>query len=150
MASNSIQSATLLPMRPSRKPRFVLIFLIALCGLFVYSYTTRLVEKSQLESEIVAMQARIDEAEHEQDELLVMLGSINEPDYIDRIARELFGLAKPGDKVLTMIKEPATSPNGADVATVTSAISAADVRNLPVWQQWVLFFTTGSFTLSIP
>jgi cell division protein FtsB len=149
MTAKSIQSVTLSPMRPSRKPRLILIFLIALCGLFVYSYTMRLVEKSRVESEIVAVRARIAEAKDEQYELLEMRDSLNEPDYIDRVARELFGLAKPGDTVLTMIKEQESSPDAADVA-ISAAASPADLRNLPIWQQWVVFFTTEQFALSVP
>ena len=150
MSAKSAQSITLLPMRPSRKPRLILIFLIALCGLFVYSYTTRLIEKSRIESETAALQVRIAEAKNEQYELLATRDSLSEPDYIDRVARELFGLAKPGDTVLTMVKEQAASPDAVAVAGVTAAVSSVDILNLPIWQQWVVFFTTERFALSVP
>lgn len=141
---------TLLPMRPSRKPRLILIFLIGLCGLFVYSYTLRLIEKSGVETDIVRLQARIDAAKTEQFELLAEREALSEPDYLDRAAREIFDWARPGDKVLMMIKEPASAPDTAQAPAVTSVTPAVDLQNLPVWQQWVSFFTTESFALPIP
>ncbi len=142
---------TLLPMRPSRKPRFILIFLIGLCGLFVYSYTVRLVEKSRVETDIVRLQARIDAAETEQFELEKEREALSEPDYLDRAAREIFDWARPGDKVLMMIKVPASPvPDTAQAPAVTSVITAVDLQSLPVWQQWISFFTTESFVLPVP
>jgi cell division protein DivIC len=145
---NSAQSMTSLPKRPSRKPRIILIFLIALCGIFVYSYTARLMEKAQLESQIAQVQARIDGAKTEQLELLAQRDKLDQPEYIDWVAREIFGWVKPGDTALMVIKEPVSSRLAEDVSAAATAISAVDLRNLPVWQQWVVFFTTESFALA--
>jgi cell division protein FtsB len=137
-------------MRPSRKPRIILILLIGLCGIFVYSYTSRLGEQSHVQAEIVAMQARIDAAKAEQFELLGELDALSDADFLDRVAREKFGLAKPGDKLLVIIDEPSENANignGLVPATTTNPI---DFRNFPVWQQWIVFFTTDSFTISLP
>jgi cell division protein FtsB len=137
-------------MRPSRKPRIILIFLIALCALFVYSYTARLAEKSRIDSEIVAMQARIDEAKNEQYALDAQLEELNQPDYIDGVARTKFDRAKPGDKILVIIDEPAVSAATAELPVAAAATSnPIDYRNFPVWQQWVVFFTTDTFSLAI-
>jgi cell division protein FtsB len=146
---NSAQSMTSLPMRPSRKPRIILIFLIALCGIFVYSYTSRLMEKAQLDAQIAEVQARIDDAKTEQLELLAERDNLDQPEYIDRVAREIFGWVKPGDTALMVIKEPAPSPFAENVAAAATSISTVDLRNLPVWKQWVVFLTTESFTLSV-
>jgi cell division protein FtsB len=137
-------------MRPSRKPRIILIFLIALCGLFVHSYTARLAEKSRVEAQIIDMQARIEEAKSEQYELLEELEALSRPDYIDRVARSKFGYAQPGDKVLMMIQEPTSSPLVENVSAVAEAITSVDLRNLPVWQQWVVFFATEAYSLPVP
>jgi cell division protein FtsB len=148
MTTNSSQSLTSLPLRPSRKPRLILIFLIALCGLFVYSYTMRLVEKAQVEAKIVEMKARIGEAKNVQYQLLEERESLSEPDYIDRVARENFGLAKPGDKVLVVIKKPAASPAAAGAPTSATEVTPVDLGYLPIWQQWISFFTTEELSLS--
>lgn len=137
-------------MRPSRKPRVILILLIALCGIFVYSYTSRLMEKAAIEAEIVEMQARIREAKAEQYQLTAELESLSQPDYIDKVAREDFGYAKPGDKVLVVVKEPTPSPLEDKTSGLAGATSTVDLRNLPVWRQWVVFFTTDAFTLAVP
>ncbi len=141
---------TLLPMRPSRKPRLIFIFLIGLCGLFVYSYTMRLIEKSHVEAEISHLQARIDHAKIEQHKLLAERDELAQADYIDRAARKLFDFARPGDTVLVMVKEPALAPENADSPAITVVTPAVDLQYLPVWQQWVSFFTSDSFALQIP
>lgn len=148
MTMNSSPSLTSLPQRPSRKPRLILIFLIALCGLFVYSYTMRLVEKAQVETKIVEMKARIGEAKNVQYQLLEEREGLSEPDYIDRVARENFGLAKPGDKVLVVIKEPVAAQQAADAPAAAAAATPVKLGYLPIWQQWINFFTTEDISLS--
>ena len=135
-------------MRPSRKPRIILIFLITLCGVFVVSYAARLGEKARVDGEIYAMQARIDAAKSEQFELLEERDSLTHADFLDRIARENFGFAKPGDKLLVIMDEKAAAPAASEVA-VAATTNPIDFRNFPVWEQWVVFFTTDSFTLSM-
>jgi len=68
-------------MRPSRKPRIILVFLITLCGIFVYSYTARLGEKSRVQAAIVDMQARIETAKAEQYKLLDERDELNQPTF---------------------------------------------------------------------
>ena len=137
-------------MHPSRKPSIILIFLIALCGLFVYSYTTRLSEKTYVDAAIVAMQARIQSAKVEQQELLEQRELLDQPDYLDRVARTKFNYALPGDRVLVIIDEAeeGTAANNAPL-TANAASNPIDFRNFPVWQQWVVFFTSDSFVLSL-
>jgi cell division protein FtsB len=148
MTTNSSQSLSSLPFRPSRKPRLILIFLIALCGLFVYSYTMRLVEKAQVEARIVEMKGRIEGAKNVQYSLLEQREGLSEPDYLDRVARENFGLAKPGDKVLVVIKEPIAASPSAEAPAAAAAVTPVELGYLPVWQQWISFFTTEELSLS--
>lgn len=96
------------------------------------------------------MQARIDAAKNEQYELEAELEALNQPDFIDGVARTKFDHAKPGDKVLAIIDEPAASLGIGELAVAAAATSnPIDYRNFPVWQQWVVFFTTETFSLSI-
>ena len=136
-------------MRPSQKPRIILIILIALCGLFVYSYTSRLAEKSHLNAEIMAVQARIDAAKTEQLELQEELAYISQPDYINEAARVQFNSVKPGDRVLVIVDKPVAKADAAmESLTAVASANPIDYRNFPVWQQWVVLFTTDSFRLS--
>ena len=135
-------------MRPTRKPRVILIFLIALCGLFVMSYATRLAQKSSLESQIAAMEARIDEAQAEQAKLQNEYEKLDQPDYIDRVARTYFDRVLPGDKVLVIVNEASPASHDGLVPTFATT-NSIDYRNFPIWQQWVVFFTTDTFALSL-
>jgi len=136
-------------MRTSRKPRIILILLIALCGIFVYSYTARLGEKSRVEADIVRTQSQIDKAQSEHYRLLKERDELSEPDFLDRVAREDFGLARPGDKLLVIMDQPTTNSSASDVAVAAPVANPIDYRNFPVWQQWVVFFTTSSFKFSL-
>jgi cell division protein FtsB len=136
-------------MRPSRKPRIILFFLIALCGIFVYGYTARLGEKSRVEAQIVRMQSQIDAAQAEQFRLLKERDGLNEPDYLDKVAREDFGLARPGDKLLVIMDQPANASAGNIAIAAPAVVNPIDYRNFPVWQQWIVFFTTSSFKFSL-
>jgi cell division protein FtsB len=139
----------LLPAGPSRKPRIILVFLIALCGIFVYSYTARLSEKSDVDAQIAAMQARIEGAKKEQYKLITERADLNQPDFLDRTAREDFGMVKPGDKLLVIVDESAKSAKVNNATVAAAATNPIDYRNSPIWKQWIVFFTTASFTNSL-
>jgi len=47
-------------------------------------------------------------------------------------------------------EEPSTQTNTSNVAiNAAAAANPIDYRNFPVWQQWVVFFTTSSFKFSL-
>jgi hypothetical protein len=133
-------------MRTSRKPRFVLIFLLVLCALFIYGYTSRMDELAGLQAEMVAIQSRIDHAKQEQTKLVDERAYVTSPEYLNRTAREDFDMGKPGDRLVVPIP-----PEGGTSVTGGMAVAAASVpettalafdpHDLPVWQQWVTFFT---------
>ena len=134
-------------MSSTRKPRLILMLLIALCGYFIYGYSTRLIELGRIEAEIDAKETKIAMALVEQAELNAELASLNSPDYLDKAAREIFDMAKPGDTVLMVIKPTPQAIVAAEevAAPNTSGIATGEV--LPVWQQWVDFFTTEELAL---
>ena len=135
-------------MRPSRKPRIILVFLIALCGLFVYSYTSRLAEKSHLDTLIEAERGRIAQARVENAFLQDELAKQQQPDALDQAARKLFDRGKPGDKMLVIVDpEPGTTAAGL-AQDELSATNPMDYRSFPIWRQWVYLFTSDTFTLS--
>jgi hypothetical protein len=109
-----------------------------------------LIEKSHVEAEISHLQARIDQAKIEQHQLLAERDELAQADYLDRAARKLFDFARPGDTVLVMVKEPAPAPESAGASAIMAEASVVDLQKLPVWQQWISFFTSDSFALLIP
>ena len=129
-------------MYPSRRLRLILILLIALCGVFAYSYSSRLSERKALEAAIAQQEARIAAALDRQAALKADLAQIDSPEYLDRVARQELDLALPGDKVLVLIKPtPAAAGDTAQAAVEAADTQAAAPGDLPVWQQWVGFFT---------
>jgi cell division protein FtsB len=150
MTLNSAHSSPSFAMRPSRKPRIILVFLIALCALFVYSYTSRLAEKSHLDALIAAEQGRIAEAKVENAILREEQAKLQQPDYLDQLARKLFGYGKPGDQLWTIIDAPEHASSSAESTVAESPVNPLDFRNYPVWRQWIVFFTAENFTVSMP
>jgi hypothetical protein len=144
---NSSTHATAPALVTARKPRIVLALLIAMCGLFVFSYTSRLAEKARLDEQITLVEEKIVVEEEKRFRLIELLEQIEEPSYLGNMARSLFDLALPGDTVL-MIDGASANVLQAD-ATTTLAANPLDFRNFPIWQQWVVFFTTDSFAISL-
>lgn len=140
------------PMRPSRKTRFLLIFLLVLCALFVYGYTARLRELSALQDEIAAMQSRIDHARLEQKRYEEELAYVMSPDYLGAAARQDFDMGIEGDRLIVPVVKAdsvgATSTGAAAalLAETEAAATPFDPYDLPVWQQWVAFLTANSRT----
>jgi cell division protein FtsB len=152
MSANPSQPLAVSAMRPSRKPRFLLFFLITLCGLFIYSYTGRQAEQEEIAEDIAALQAKIASAQHQNKALQQELLYVTSPDYVAEAARQDFDYALPGDRVVVVVKEPPDSSTLAS-GSVASGIQPADAGQpsapsdgdvLPVWQQWLVFFTTGT------
>jgi cell division protein FtsB len=148
MTLNTTKNPQNFAMQTSRKPRVILVLLTALCGLFVFSYTSRLAQKSELEAQISVMQARIAEARNEQFMLQEELAKRNQPDYLDWVARNIFGWVMPGDTLLVIVDESQRGTAGA-LSPAWAAANPIDYRNFPVWQQWVVFFTADAFTISL-
>jgi cell division protein FtsB len=151
MAANPSQS--LAPaLRPSRKPRILLVLLLLLCGLFVYSYIGRQAERTVIEQEIEALRAQLVAGQQEQQRLQDELAYVAGPDYLDKVAREEFDMARPGDRVIIRVeKQPAAFTGSAPVGVQLSEPQASAAPNLrplppaePIWQQWLAFFSSAS------
>jgi len=140
-------------MHPSRKPRVVLFFLIALCGFFVYSYTGRQSEREEIARMIEETRVGIAEAKLENQRLQAEYDYVTRPAYVDEVAREDLGFAKEGDRVIIVVDEDApaaASLAGSAATTLPSAAgntrssrSSLDSQALPVWQQWLSFLADG-------
>lgn len=132
-------------MYSSRRLRIILILMIVLCGVFAYSYGSRLAERNSLEAAIAAKEIRIAAARDRQAELIDEQQRIDSPDYMDRIARDDLDLALPGDKVVVVVKPTPAAPGDAAQAAVEPASKRPTAPgDVPVWQQWVVFFTDDS------
>jgi cell division protein FtsB len=137
-------------MQNSRRPRLILILLLALCAVFVYSYTSRLQEKAEVEAQIVVMQANIDMARNRQVKLKEELEFVRSPEFLDQKARDEFGLAKPGDTVITLIQPAHVAAAPVQSVVEAAAVAAEKENGLPIWQQWMTIFSTESLRLDKP
>ncbi len=149
---------------PSLRSRLVLVGLIALCIVFVTSYTHKLKVKSQVLSEIRQNQQRVDETKQKNLVLQQRYDYVMSPDYVDNIAREDLDMAKKDDTVIVVV--PSTPPPITQTTGISGAITAAavqqfnatgnassvtvtaapnhaattDTHQVPVWQQWFSLF----------
>lgn len=131
----------------SRRARVILAALILLCALFVYNYATRLMELSEAQAQVVAMQAQAEEARARQMRLEAELAALDDPGFLDRVAREEFDMAKPGDKVVVVLRE---TPTPLDTAVQDATLQSATIpgQPQPVWRQWVNFFA-ADFSITL-
>jgi cell division protein FtsB len=140
------------PASPGTKWRTILFVFIALCVVFVASYSQRLLDKSRVTAETEEWQARIEHALDRQLALQSELREINSPAYVDRIARQELDMVRPGDKVLVIIEEvvapvveAASVDEQPEVAAAVEEIeavapAAAQVDGPSIWQQWLTVF----------
>ncbi|HXF61133.1 MAG TPA: septum formation initiator family protein [Caldilineaceae bacterium] len=139
-------------MHPSRRPRVLLFLLITLCGFFVYSYTGRQAERDAIAAQIAATRAEIAAAKVENQRLKAEYAYVTSPAYLEEVARNDLGFAKEGDRVIIIVEEDdpaavsrpsssATAPPPPGDGTAPAVHPTLDPQALPIWQQWLTFFT---------
>ncbi len=65
-----------------------------------YHIAGNYLEIRRMESEIAEMEERIAEAEEKQEQLSMEVQQLNDPDYIERMARRKLGLVRPGEELI--------------------------------------------------
>ncbi len=77
-------------------PKLLLLLLLLLVG----AHLLRLHEKiSSAESELQSLSAQVEAQQQENDELEAALGKADDPEYLQELAREQYGMALPGEKI---------------------------------------------------
>lgn len=87
------------------RPRFFKILLIIIVGLLAYRYYQNYAMIRKLEATITELENSLIMARGEKTRLEEELNNINNPEYIERIAREELGLVKPGELLLIPVEE---------------------------------------------
>lgn len=129
-----------------RNPRLLLFVLMGFCLLFIISYTSRLIEYSQTQTLLANWETRIEEANQRQSKLVAQREFVYSDDYVDKIAREDLGLAKPGDTVIVIIPDTENSIAQPLPVETPQILSTAEPVQMPNWQQWVELFKQKSTT----
>lgn len=83
---------------------FKVIFIIIFIFLF-YKFYINYRQIQDLENRIVKLEDSINLAKEEKNKLKTELENINNPKYIEKIAREELGLVKPGELLLIPVEE---------------------------------------------
>lgn len=87
------------------RSRFFKILLIIIVGLLAYRYYQNYAMIRKLEATITELENSLIMARGEKTRLEKELNNINNPEYIERIAREELGLVKPGELLLIPVEE---------------------------------------------
>lgn len=87
------------------RSRFFKILLIIIVGLLAYRYYQNYAMIRKLEATITELENSLIMARGEKTRLEEELNNINNPEYIERIAREELGLVKPGELLLMPVEE---------------------------------------------
>ena len=123
---------------PARGTRMVLIVFISLCLVFVASYTSRLLTKSSIESEIEQYQEKIDADKRKKLVLQAELDYVVTDDYVDEVARNELDLVKEGDTVVVVLDSTPTAPTPQPAVALDAEPQEVppSSRQAPIWQQW--------------
>lgn len=81
------------------------LFLIFLLIIFTYQIINNYRQINQLENNIERVESDIDETKDMKLQLERELSLVDNPDYIERLAREKLGLVKPGEELIIPVKE---------------------------------------------
>ncbi len=135
-----------------RNPRLLFFMLMGLCILFAISYASRLVENASVQMEIVAIDNSIAQTKKNQAELKAQLDFVQSDAYVEEVARDELGLAKPGDSVVIVLSDTEETNRGENVGGIfknsellaTTPQVTISVTDLPNWQQWLQLFTRKS------
>ncbi len=80
--------------------RRLLPLVIAVIVFFsLYHMVGNFMQIRRLESEVERLQQELDEAEEKQQELELEVERLDDPEYIERIARRRLGLVRPGEEL---------------------------------------------------
>lgn len=99
-----------------RNGRLLALIFVCLTIVFVYGYIQRAQTAAAVQEEIQQKQAMISSANLRTAELEAELSYVSSEDFLDKIAREELGLAKPGETALVLL----------DAATRNESMTPAD------------------------
>ncbi|MGM0421008.1 MAG: FtsB family cell division protein [Bacillota bacterium] len=85
--------------------RILPLVLLVIIGLLTYQLVSNQLQIAEMEREMEEVEQEIEVAEERKLELQRELELLDDPDYIERLAREKFGLVKPGEELIIPVEE---------------------------------------------
>ena len=83
----------------------VITIIIVIAVIAAFNFYQNIARMNQLENQIEEIEAQINKAEAENEELKRQLENSNSYEYIEEVAREKLGLVKPGEKMFIPVEE---------------------------------------------
>ena len=85
--------------------RFLLVATLIAAGYFLFSAGSNFVQSYHLESEEARLRAEVDRLTQQQDQLQQIRDYLRTDEYVEFMARRVFGLVKPGE-TLVVVEAP--------------------------------------------
>ena len=109
------------PLRLLSPGRILLVFTLVVAGYLLVSAGGGVVHSYRLASDEAALRAEVQELESQKDQLLQIRDYLRTDEYIEFMARRVFGLVKPGETLVIVgaPKPEADAPPGGEPAELT-------------------------------
>lgn len=85
--------------------RIIPLFLLFIIIIFTYQIFNNFMQINELEKNINETEAKIEDTEKSNLKLERELRLVDNPDYIERLAREKLGLVKPGEELIIPVED---------------------------------------------
>ena len=89
---------------------FLTLILVFLFGYLVFSNWNVYKKRNKFDKGLKLLEKKLERAEKRNQELKRAVAAVSDKDYIEKVAREKFGLKKPGEKVVVIKREEAEPP----------------------------------------
>jgi cell division protein FtsB len=99
--------------------RFLLVAIILVAGYLVFSAGTNLVSNFRLVGEEQRLQSEVDDLQTELDQLEQIREYLRSDEYVEFMARRVFGLVKPGERLVVVDAPHPPVPDGQDLKDLT-------------------------------
>jgi cell division protein FtsB len=116
-----------------RNPRFLILLLVLLCGLFVAGYVERLSRLEAMQAQVEAVKQQIVDSQQRNAYLSEELLRVEDPSYLALRARNDIGLAPEGEVPIAIYDG---KPQIVETPAATPPLGGASAAK-PPWQQWL-------------
>lgn len=133
MATSNPQTDLPIEQERRRNPRFLILLLVLLCGLFVTGYVERLSRLEAMQAQVAEVNRQISESQQRNANLSEELLRVQDPSYLALRARNDIGLAPEGEVAVAIYD---AKPQFVEAPTDLQQIGRLPAIK-PPWQQWL-------------
>ncbi len=100
---------------------------ICICAFLVFTNIRMFQKRNQLNRQISDLKTKIENLKNSNSNLQEGISKSNDTAYIEKVAREELDLQKPGEKVFSFVKTPASQQD-----------NSSEKNPWPAWLAWVI------------